>query len=248
MIRYTCIHCGKVANLPDEKRETIFTCPACQFSNWVSGLAIGQVDLLSPELRQNVPPTRAPAGQSQAPHPALQHFAPQHPALQHPTPQHPAARRPLGSLGQQRTSQPHSAPKGPPPPPLPPAQAAKPGAAPPRPMTGLERNLEMLQRDSARATQPPQYRPRPVHSENRPSQTCPEATWAFVLGVVNLFASLIFGPLGIFLGIVTLGLAVKAKTKIAADPARYQGAGLASVAVFLGVLSLVFAMVRSCAR
>src|ERR1035437_10295988 len=68
LIHYTCMHCGKVANLPDDKRETVFTCPACQFSNWVSGMAIAEPEPPSPRFRQEAPPPppRPPGGQSQA--------------------------------------------------------------------------------------------------------------------------------------------------------------------------------------
>ena len=230
VIHYTCMHCGNITNLPDDKRETIFTCPACKFSNWVSGLAIAE-----PEPP---PPTHAPVGPAHAPHPALAHLVPN---------------RPAGGAGHPRMSQPHSAPKSPPPPPLPPRgqgspQAPPPGAAPPKPLSALERNLEMLQRDSAGATRPPQYHPRPVHSQHQRTEVCAEAIAATLLGLFNLVTAFIAGPLGFILGVVTLGLAVKAKAKIAAEPARYSGAGLASLAVFLAVLGMVFALVKSCGR
>jgi hypothetical protein len=162
----------------------------------------------------------------------------------------------MGDTGQPRTSQPqpHPPSKGPPPPPLPPQgqvqsppQAAKPGTPPAKPLSGIERNLEMLQRDSARATPPP-YHPHPVHTPNQKAEVCPQAIGAFVLGLFSLLSLLGPVPFTVILCLVTLGLAVAAKTKITAEPDRYSGAGLASFAFFLGVLGMIFAMAKGCGR
>jgi hypothetical protein len=260
------MHCGKVTNLPDDKRETVFTCPACQFSNWVSGMAVAEPETPSPRFRQEAPPpARAAARPPQTPHPAVGHSAP---------------RRPAGGASHPQIFQPPSVPKAPPPsppktsspapkisspPPLspqqgktpgqtpPPAKApppSQPGAVPPKPLSGLDRNIELLQRHSASAARPPQFHPRPTPSEGQKSVICPEAIGAVLVGLFNL-PTLFFSavPLSITLSIVTLYLALKAKTKIDAEPARYRGAGLASLAAFLGMMGLICVwFVKGCGR
>jgi hypothetical protein len=260
VIHYTCMHCGKVSNLPDDKRETVFTCPACQFSNWVSGMAVAEPEAPAPRFRQEAPPppARPPGGPSPAPRPAVGH---------------PAPRRPAAAAAQSQVSQPHPAPKISPPapkaPPTPPPKispppppqikapgqtpaptkappTSRPGAVPPKPLSGLDRNLELLQRDSTSAARP-QYHPRPAPPENQKSEICPEAIGAFLLGLLSVLSLVGPIPLTVILSLVALGLSAKAKTKIDAEPARLRGAGLTSIAAFLGVLGLIGSvLVKGC--
>ena len=68
-----------------------------------------------------------------------------------------------------------------------------------------------------------------------------------MLGLVSLLTLFGRAPFTIILCIVTLGLAGKAKSKIDGEPGRYRGAGLASAAIFLGLLGLVLAaFVKGC--
>jgi hypothetical protein len=70
-----------------------------------------------------------------------------------------------------------------------------------------------------------------------------------MLGLVSLVTLFGAAPFTIVLSIVTLGLAGKAKSKIAGEPARYRGAGLASAAIFLGLFGLIFAaFIKGCVR
>lgn len=254
MIHYTCMHCGKVANLPDDKRETVYTCPACQFSNWVSGMAVAELEQPSPRFRQEAPPPARPAaGQTQAPRPAMGH---------------PAPRRTAAGASPSRMPQAYPAPKVAPPPPPPSIQTppkaptgqtpppaktpppGQPGAARPKPLSGLEQNLELLQRDLSHTAKPPEYHPRPTPPETPRSEICPEAIGAFLLGllsVLSLVSPII--PLTVIVSLVTLGLSAKAKTKIDAEPARLRGAGLTSIAALLGVMGLIGSvLVRGCVR
>jgi hypothetical protein len=54
-------------------------------------------------------------------------------------------------------------------------------------------------------------------------------------------------PLTVIVSLVTLALAGKAKTKIDAEPTRFRGAGLATLAGFLGAMGLICAVfVKGC--
>jgi len=192
-------------------------------------------------------PSGSPGQTRVSPLPPASKISPPAPRISPPTSKAPPTPPPKvppppppPSLGQAPGKAPGQTPSKAPPP-------SQPGAVQPKPLSGLDRNLELLQRDLTNATRPPQFHPHPAPPQNQRSETCPEAIGAFLLGLLSVLSLVGPIPLTVILSLVALGLSAKAKTKIDAEPARLRGAGLTSIAAFLGVLGLIGSVVvRGC--
>lgn len=63
MLQYTCNECGKISRLDDEMMNRIFTCPTCNFSNWVTPNVSCQVEESLAQMQQRQAQAQPASGQ-----------------------------------------------------------------------------------------------------------------------------------------------------------------------------------------
>lgn len=90
--------------------------------------------------------------------------------------------------------------------------------------------------------------------QNQPAQTqmTPKAIAVLILGITTFIfgwcaiipiAGMVFGLIGIILGIVTLSLSGSGGRALAANPAMYHGQGLRKTGKILGIIGFIFSII-----
>lgn len=90
--------------------------------------------------------------------------------------------------------------------------------------------------------------------QNQPVQTqmTPKAVAVLILGITTFIfgwcaiipiAGMVFGVIGIILGIITLSMSGSGGKALAANPAGYHGQGLRKTGKILGIIGFIFSII-----